>query len=77
MRLIPRLPNSQLFKANVPFLPTFLNRRFSSKHIHVEMATVNTTDRLARLRELMKERNVDVYSVYLPVTRSRLTSLRC
>jgi hypothetical protein len=28
-----------------------------------EMATVNTSDRLTRLRELMKSRKVDVYSM--------------
>lgn len=31
----------------------------------IDMAKVDTSDRLAQLRKLMKERNVDVYSSYV------------
>lgn len=39
----------------------FIRKKFAST-ARIEMETVNTTERLRRLRELMKENNIDIYS---------------
>lgn len=36
--------------------------------INIDMETVNTTERLRSLRELMQEHKVDVYSIVYPAT---------
>ena len=36
----------------------------------IDMAKVDTTERLAALRKLMKERNVDIYSTHVRVGQS-------
>ena len=46
--------------------PRPLARRFhacSIRHHAVDMESVNTSERLAALRGLMKDRSIDVYSV--------------
>lgn len=56
---------------------TAIFRRWTSTSVRVpsDMETVNTTDRLAHLRELMKKNEVDIYSM-LPVgpARFRITA---
>lgn len=63
--------------SRLPFLPSwgpalrstrqlpYRTRPFSvsASRYAVDMGTVNTSDRLARLRQLMQERKVDVYSM--------------
>lgn len=43
-----------------------LTRKKFASLARIEMETVNTTERLRRLRELMKENKVDVYSMLQP-----------
>lgn len=46
--------------------PSALSRafHFSPARYSLDMEKVNTTERLAELRKLMKERQIDVYSAY-------------
>lgn len=54
-RLIPASSLQKSFPINI--------RQFhTTPRAAVEMTTVRTTERLARLRELMKKNDVDVYS---------------
>jgi Xaa-Pro aminopeptidase len=50
---------------------THVGARLASRAFHssltlraIDMAKVDTTERLAKLRKLMKERNVDIYSTH-------------
>lgn len=51
------------------FLPAHLINNFDTKRLSkfaplaADMATVNTTERLKKLRDLMKENRIDVYSM--------------
>jgi hypothetical protein len=38
------------------------HQSFRNRTVHSEMETINTTTRLAHLRDLMKQQSVDVYS---------------
>ena len=58
-----RLPRTSL-----PSLSFLRPSRFFSNsrpRLIIEMGTVNTTERLSQLRQLMKEHKVDVYSMLL------------
>lgn len=42
-----------------------ISTRRAASSVREDMDTINTTERLSRLRELMKQREVDIYSVPL------------
>ncbi len=56
-----------VFRASTPTSSSstqFLRKYFSTtQFLAVDMETVNTTERLRKLRDLMKEHKVDVYSM--------------
>lgn len=66
-------------------LPSFRSRvhvlhfsalRYSTSAVPIEMTTVNTTSRLAELRQRMKENAIDVYGIVtlLPIRHSFASS---
>lgn len=64
-RLFAARPNTILTLSTPALLPIHAIRSFSRIGFRaaLEMETVDTSKRLGRLRELMKEKEVDVYSM--------------
>lgn len=60
---LPRLFSSiQCLLISNRLAKPFIRKKFAST-ARIEMETVNTTERLRRLRELMKENKIDIYSM--------------
>lgn len=60
---LPRLFSSQCLILSNRLTKPFIRKKFAST-ARIEMETVNTTERLRRLRELMRENKIDVYSMF-------------
>lgn len=69
MQTLVRVSYCRPFHYSLTLLPSLSNFgikrsfRTTAKSLAINMETVNTTGRLKKLRELMKENNVDVYSM--------------
>ena len=61
--LFRRTPTSNILPYNKPHTNSVRSFSFSSSFRNLEMETVDTSKRLAQLRELMQQHKVDVYIV--------------
>jgi hypothetical protein len=56
------LASSEIARPYVAAPVRLFHQSFRNRLLYSEMATINTTERLAYLRDLMKQQRVDVYS---------------
>jgi hypothetical protein len=61
--LLSRLCSHHFNNSPLHFRPPTI-RRLRSTIVSTDMAKVNTTERLASLRKLMKDRSIDMYSAW-------------
>lgn len=63
LQIFVRLNSTSARSTRTGTLHPNYTRQFANKIADLEMETVDTTSRLTRLRELMKEHKVDIYSM--------------